>query len=57
MGGMNAAILIKGSLALKIGGDDYVLEAEDAAYFDAAVQHSYRRRGAKQCTGIIVTVP
>ncbi len=33
------------------------LEAEDAIYFDSAVPHSYRRRGAKPCTGVIVTVP
>ena len=33
------------------------LEAEDAVYFDSAVQHSYHRRGPKPCTGVIVTVP
>ena len=34
-----------------------ILEAEDAIYFDSAVLHSYRRHGAKPCTGVIVTVP
>jgi len=33
------------------------LEAEDAIYFDCAVQHRYRRRGSKACAGVIVTVP
>ncbi len=55
--GVEFLYVLKGSLALKIGSDEYVLEAEDAIYFDSAVQHSYRRRGAKACTGVIVTVP
>jgi transcriptional regulator with XRE-family HTH domain len=55
--GVELLYLLKGSLTLKIGGEEFQLEAEDAIYFDAAVQHSYRRRGAKPCTGVIVTVP
>ena len=55
--GVELLYLVKGSLTLKIGGEEFQLEAEDAVYFDAAVQHSYRRRGAKACTGVIVTVP
>jgi transcriptional regulator with XRE-family HTH domain len=55
--GVEFLYLQKGSLALKIGSDEYVLEPEDAIYFDSAEQHSYRRRGAKPCTGLIVTVP
>ena len=30
----------KGSLALKIASDEYVLEADDSIYFDSAVMHS-----------------
>jgi len=55
--GVEFLYVLKGSLALKIGSDEYLLEAEDAIYFDSAVQHSYRRRSAKACTGVIVTVP
>jgi len=55
--GVEFLYVLKGSLALKIGSDEYLLEAEDAVYFDSAVQHSYRRRSAKACTGVIVTVP
>ena len=55
--GVEFLYVIKGTLALKIGGDEYVLEAEDAIYFDSAVLHSYSRRGSKPCTGVIVTVP
>jgi mannose-6-phosphate isomerase-like protein (cupin superfamily) len=55
--GVEFLYVLKGSLALKIGSDEYVLEAEDAIYFDSAVLHSYCRRGSKPCTGVIVTVP
>jgi len=55
--GIEFLYVLKGSLAIKIGGDEYVLEAEDAIYFDSTVLHSYRRRSAKPCTGVIVTVP
>lgn len=55
--GIEFLYLLKGSLTLKIGGEEFLLEAEDAIYFDSTVQHSYRRRTAKPCTGLIVTVP
>ena len=55
--GVEFLYVMKGTLALKIDSDEYVLEAEDAIYFDSAVAHSYRRRGPKACTGVIVTVP
>ena len=55
--GVEFLYLLKGSLALKIGSDEFVLEADDAVYFDSAVLHSYSRRGAKPCVGVIVTVP
>jgi len=55
--GVELLYLIKGSLTLKIGSEEFELEAEDAIYFDSAVLHSYRRRGSKPCTGVIVTVP
>jgi transcriptional regulator with XRE-family HTH domain len=55
--GVEFLYVLKGSLTLRIGSDEYILDAEDAIYFDSAVLHSYRRRGAKPCTGVIVTVP
>jgi transcriptional regulator with XRE-family HTH domain len=55
--GVEFLYLMKGSLVVKIGSDEYALDAEDAMYFDSTVPHSYRRRGAKTCTGVIVTVP
>ena len=55
--GVEFLYVIKGSLAIKIGSEEFVLEPEDAIYFDSAVPHSYRRHGLKPCTGVIVTVP
>jgi transcriptional regulator with XRE-family HTH domain len=55
--GVEFLYLLKGSLILRMGSDEYILETEDAMYFDSAVPHSYRRRGPKTCTGVIVTVP
>ena len=55
--GVELLYLMKGSLTIKIGSEEFSLEAEDAIYFDSAVQHSYRRHGQKPCTGVIITVP
>jgi transcriptional regulator with XRE-family HTH domain len=55
--GVEFLYLLKGNLRLKIGSDEFALEAEDAVYFDSSVPHSYRRHGSKPCTGIIVAVP
>jgi transcriptional regulator with XRE-family HTH domain len=55
--GIEFLYLLKGSLALKIGSEEFLLDAEDAIYFDSQVQHSYRRIGPKPCNGVIVTVP
>ena len=55
--GVEFLYVLNGSLTLKIGSEEFILEAEDAIYFDSAVLHSYRRRGSKPCTGVIVTVP
>jgi transcriptional regulator with XRE-family HTH domain len=55
--GVEFLYLIKGSLTIKIAGEEFHLEAEDAIYFDSAVQHSYQRRGSKTCSGVIITIP
>jgi mannose-6-phosphate isomerase-like protein (cupin superfamily) len=55
--GVEFLYVLKGSLTLKMGSDEYVLEADDSMYFDSAAPHSYRRNGSKPCTGVIVTVP
>jgi transcriptional regulator with XRE-family HTH domain len=55
--GVEFLYVLKGSLTLKIAGEEILLESEDAIYFDSAVPHTYRRHGSKPCTGVIVTVP
>jgi transcriptional regulator with XRE-family HTH domain len=55
--GVEFLYLVKGSLTIRIGSEEFVLEPEDAIYFDSAVQHSYRSNGPTPCTGVIVTVP
>ena len=55
--GVEFLYILKGSLILNIAGEELLLEAEDAIYFDSAVAHSYCRRGPKPCMGVIVTVP
>jgi transcriptional regulator with XRE-family HTH domain len=55
--GVEFVYIIKGSLILRIASEEFQLDAEDAIYFDSAVQHSYRRRGSKACCGVIITVP
>jgi len=55
--GIEFLYVMKGSLTIKIGSEEFLLETDDAIYFDSAVQHNYRRHGAKPCTGVIITVP
>lgn len=55
--GIEFLYVLKGSLTMKIGSEEFLLEPEDAIYFDSAVAHSYRRRGPKPCSAVIVTVP
>jgi transcriptional regulator with XRE-family HTH domain len=45
----------KGKLGLKLGLDDYELDAGDSIYFDASVPHTYRRVGRLPCQALIVT--
>jgi transcriptional regulator with XRE-family HTH domain len=47
--------VMKGKLGLKIGIDDYELEAGDSIYFDPSVAHTYRRIGKQPCQALIVT--
>ena len=47
--------VMKGRLGLRIGIDDYELEAGDSIYFDPSVPHTYRRVGKQPCQAMIVT--
>lgn len=47
--------VLKGTLGLRVGLEDYELEAGDSIYFDASVPHTYRRVGKPACQALIVT--
>ena len=47
--------VMKGKLGLRIGMDDYELDAGDSIYFDPSVPHTYRRAGKQPCQAMIVT--
>lgn len=48
--GVEFLYVLKGSLIIKIAGEEFPLEREDAIYFDSTVAHSYRKRGSGPCT-------
>jgi transcriptional regulator with XRE-family HTH domain len=54
--GVEVLFLIDGTLVLKIGGEDYDLDAGDAIYFDSSIPHSYLRRNETgECKALVVT--
>lgn len=55
--GVEFVYLLTGSLDIRVGNEDFSLEAGDAIYFDSGVQHSYRRVGKRPCEAVTVTLP
>ena len=47
--------VLKGTLTLRVAGDEHTLDEGDSMYFDASQPHSYARRGAAACEAIVVT--
>jgi transcriptional regulator with XRE-family HTH domain len=47
--------VLQGTLGVRIGDEDHVLDVEDSMYFDPDVPHSYRRRGTRLCRALVVT--
>ena len=47
--------VLQGTLGVRVGDEDHVLEVEDSMYFDPDVPHSYRRRGVRLCRALVVT--
>ena len=54
--GIEFLFVVSGTLAMRVGSDEYELDGGDSIYFDSSVPHSYRRLGKKQCEGVVVTV-
>jgi transcriptional regulator with XRE-family HTH domain len=52
--GVELFYLISGELALKVGGEEFVLNEGDAMYFDGSVAHTYRRLSKKPCQALVV---
>lgn len=53
--GVEFVYTLEGTLAMRIAGEDYELEAGDSIYFDSNLPHSYRRSGGKTCSALVVT--
>ena len=47
--------VLAGTLGLRIGDHEHLLEANDSMYFDSSVPHAYRRAAGRSCSAIIVT--
>jgi transcriptional regulator with XRE-family HTH domain len=52
--GAELIYVLKGRLAVTVDGDDHVLHAGDAMYFDCGAPHSYRQSGRSSCAAIVV---
>lgn len=52
--GAELIYVIKGQLGVNLDGEDTVLDAGDAMYFDSSAPHSYRREGRSSCSAIVV---
>ncbi|MEY4044178.1 MAG: HTH-type transcriptional regulator PuuR, partial [Actinomycetota bacterium] len=53
--GAELVYALTGTLVLRIGDDEYRLDAGDSIYFDSSVPHTYWRDGDAPCTGVVVT--
>jgi quercetin dioxygenase-like cupin family protein len=53
-GGAELVYVLKGRLAVTIDGQEHVLAAGDALYFESGAPHSYCRRGRAACAAIVV---
>ena len=53
--GVEFIYVIAGTLSIHMNGEEHVLEAGDAIYFDATSPHAYRRSGGRACSAIVVT--
>jgi mannose-6-phosphate isomerase-like protein (cupin superfamily) len=47
--------VLAGTLGLRVGEEEHLLDARDSIYFDATVPHGYRRAGSRACCAIVVT--
>jgi len=55
--GVEFLYVLKGKLALRVAGEDQLLDEGDSVYFNSTRPHSYRRIGSKTCSALVVSVP
>jgi transcriptional regulator with XRE-family HTH domain len=55
--GVEFLYVLKGQLALRVAGEDHLLDGGDSAYFNSTRPHSYRRIGARPCSALVVSLP
>jgi mannose-6-phosphate isomerase-like protein (cupin superfamily) len=55
--GIELIYVIKGQLAVNIGGEVFTVNEGDAIYFDSGAPHSYSREGRSLCSAMIVVAP
>ena len=53
--GVEFIYVIRGTLSVHMNGEEHVLEAGDAMYFDATISHAYRRSAGRSCSAVVVT--
>jgi transcriptional regulator with XRE-family HTH domain len=54
--GVEFIFVTEGKLGIRIGGEEHILDEQDAMYFDSSVVHNYRRLSKKTCKAVLVTV-
>ena len=47
--------MIQGRLSVHLNGEEQLLDAGNAIYFDATVPHAYRLSGGRLCSAVVVT--
>lgn len=55
--GAELVYVLNGQLCVTVDGEDNILAAGDAVYFDSGAPHSYARQGRLACAAIVVVVP
>ncbi len=55
--GVEFLYIVSGRMELTWHGDKHILEAGDSVYFDARVEHGYRKIGREESVGVVVTRP
>lgn len=53
--GAEMVYVLKGRLSLTVRGEEYLLDAGDAVYFDSSVPHRYSKIGKTVCKAVVVT--